>query len=195
MKKSNIIFALFLAWLTLFSSVITPVSAVEWTHIDHEIYEVRAGREKKLNLYVLYDHKITFEYNTTKGLPISMLLMKKSVDDNYDGNFTHITDTFMKIIIKPILEIPATEKLNKTDKWRVPDEDIYRIIFVNLNEEDAEVTFTVTKDEIGTTSYIFGGIVSVLFLCSVFFIQKKRSSLLQNDEPEESNNNIHDSEE
>ena len=79
MKKSNIILALILAWLSVFSLVISSGLAVEWPHIDHETYEIAAGREKKLNLYVLYDHKITFEYNSTPGLNISMLLILRDL--------------------------------------------------------------------------------------------------------------------
>ena len=189
MKKSKIILALILAWLSVFSLVISPGLAVEWPHIDHETSEVKAGREKKLNLYVLYDHKITFEYNTTPGLPISMFFILKSADDDYDGNFIDASDVSLEIFLNPILMIPATEKLNKTDKWRVPTKEIYRIVFVNKNDQNAELTLTITKDEIGTNSYIFGGIVSVLFLCSVFFMLRKRSKLFQNVEPEESINN------
>ncbi|MHA1562676.1 MAG: hypothetical protein ACTSPA_11175 [Promethearchaeota archaeon] len=189
MKKSKIILALFFAWLSVFSLVITPALAVEWPHVDQEIYQIRAGREKKDNLYVLYDHKITFEYNTTPGLPISMFFILKSADDNYHGNFVDASDVSLEIFLNPILMIPATEKLEKTDKWYVPTEEIYRIVFVNKNDQNAELTLTITKDEIGTSSYIFGGIVSVLFLCSVFFILRKRSKLFQNVVPEEIINN------
>ena len=193
MKKSNIILTLILAWLSVFSLAISSGLAVEWPHIDHETFEVSGNSDLRYNFYVLYDHKITFEYNTTPGLPISMLFILKSADDNYEGNFTGISEEAIESL-NPILNIAETEKLEKTDEWRVPDKEIYRIVFINMNEQDAEVTLTLTKDEIGTHSYIFGGVVSVLFLCSVFFILKKRSNLLQNDEPEESINNILDSE-
>ena len=183
MKKSNIIFTLILTWLTVFSLVITPALAIKWPYFDHITYEVEANDEKKMNVYDLYDHHITFEYNTTEGLPISMLFIYKTADIAYPGNFTHISEENMTIL-NPILRINATELLETTEKWRVPDGELYEIVFVNMNSQDAEVTLTLIKEEIGTSAYILGAIISVLFVVSLLFIIMKRSNYIKNLEHE-----------
>ena len=185
MKKSNIILTLMLTWLSVFSLVITPGLAIEWPYFDHVTYEIEANDETKLNVYDLYDHYITFEYttNATTGDNISMLFIYKSADTAYKGNFTDISEENMTIL-NPILYIKDIGNLTTTEKWRVPDREIYEVIFINRNSVDVEVTLTIIKEEIGTAGYIFGGIVSVLFFVSVFIIVKKRSKFLQNDEPE-----------
>jgi hypothetical protein len=174
MKKSNIILALILTWLAVFSLVITPALAIKWPYFDHVNYEVEGNDEKKINVYDLYDHHITFEYYTTFGLPVSMLFIYKTADTAYRGNFTDISDENMTIL-DPILRINATELLETTEKWRVPDREIYEIVFVNRNSEDANVTLTIIKEEIGTISYYFGAICSVVFFISLLFIIRKRS--------------------
>ena len=183
MKKSNIILALILTWLSVFSLTITPTLAIEWPYFDQVTYEVHAYDEKKINVYDLYDHKITFEYNTTEGLPVSMLFIYKSADTAYEGNFTDISAENYTIL-NPIFDFNETVLLETTEQWRVPDTETYEIIFVNMNSEDTEVTLTIIKEEIGTTAYYFGAIGSVLFLASLFFILKKRSNYLKTDEPE-----------
>jgi len=183
MKKSNIILALMLTWLSVFSLVITPGLAIKWPYFDHEIYEIEANNEIKKNVKDLYDHYITFEYSTTPSYNVSMLFIYKAADTVYKGNFTDISEENMTIL-NPILIIEDIGNLTTTEKWRVPDRERYEIIFINRNSVDVNVTFTIMKEEIGTIGYIFGGIVSVLFFVSVFYIVRKRSKFLQNDEPE-----------
>ena len=183
MKKSNIILALILTWLSVFSFAITPTLAIEWPYFDQVTYEVEAYDEKKINVYNLFDHKITFEYNTTEDLPVSMLFIYKTADTAYKGNFTDITAENYTIL-NPIFYFNETVLLETTEQWRVPDMEIYEIIFINMNSEDTEVTLTIIKEEIGTAAYIFGSIGSVLFFVSLLFILKKRSNYLKNNEPE-----------
>ena len=79
MKKSNIILVLILAWLSVFSFAISPGLAVEFKYVDNKTIEVEGNFLTRYNVVGLYDHFITMEFNST--LPVSMLLIKRSVAD------------------------------------------------------------------------------------------------------------------
>ena len=194
MKKSNIILTLILIWFSVFSYATSPGLAVEFMHIDHETYEVEDDFVWKINVVHLYDHTITLEWNSTR--PLSMLFVKKSILDfqtkvfNFqDKDLWDITYE-EKLALKPIWIVNATEQFNRTSPWRVPDNEVYVIVFINLNAYDANVTVSLTKNEIGTASYIFGGIISVLFFGSIFIIMRKKSKLLSHPDEIEENRDL-----
>ena len=68
--------------------------------------------------------------------------------------------------------------LNGTNKIRIVNDDIYYLVFLNQNNYSATVNLTVTKEEISSKAYIFGGVVSVVTIGLVILIIRKRSVLI-----------------
>ena len=176
MKKSRLlILVVLLSWLSLSSVVINNASAVKW-FLKEKTVELDPEEIGKLSVKDNDDHTLEFMVviisNFTGDVSIIMFL-----GDLWPDHKTDIEYLYCRTIMEPI------ENLTKgtyTFSYHFTDNQKYYPAFINWDEDnDVIVQVSVTKEEISVNAYYFGGIVTVIFVGTLFWLYKKKESLTE----------------
>ncbi len=180
MKKNKLlILVILLSWLSL-SSITINASAVKWPLVD-----------KFLELDPMDIGKLSIKENTDHTLYFTFEITSDNYDSEDDGNISiimflgeiwadHKTEwdyLYSQTFIDPIENLTVG---THTFSYFFTDDLKYYPAFINWDSEnEVNVSVFVTKEEHSTVAYYFGGVVTLFFIGTLFWLKKKKTSLTE----------------